>query len=279
MAISPSAIAFAGAGSAPQTFTITSSVSGAQGPTINTAACAPVVTFSGGSTTLPTTYTVSPVAIGSCSIVVTVGTKSAAIGITVGTPPNNPGAISGSGSGLTLTLGGGTGTYTVNVTGGTGPGTLTFDATSCNGIAGISGSGGPPPQTFTATALAAGTCAVTVYDGSQSFAVPITVNAAPSGTGLFITPSAVSLSSRDAQPQPFTITFQGNVGQVSFDQSSCNKPRIAYFVLDAGTGPVLLPATGKIYGYGSKTGGSGSCTIVFTPQNGASATLAVSVSP
>ena len=281
VSISPSTIAFAGTGSAPQTFTVSSTVAGGTGAVIDSAACAPAVLISGGSSTLPATYTVTPQTIGSCAIVFTVGTKSAAIGITVGTPPNSPGSIGGSGNGLTFTLGGAAQSYTVNVSGGSGPGTVTFDATACNGIATVSGAGGTPPQTFTATPVGVGSCAVTVTDGSLSFTVPITVNAPTSGTGLFVTPQALSFSSRNAPAQSIAISFQGNVGSVSIDESSCTNAKIAYFTLSgvAPGQPISLPANGTVTPYGSGVGASGSCTIVFTPQSGGSASLAINVSP
>ncbi len=273
----PSVLTFAAPPAASQTFTVSGAIPNAPAPVINSTACAPVATISGGGSTLPATYTVTPQAVGSCSIVITIDNRSTSIGITIGNPGSS-GTINGPTSGLTFTLGGGPQTYTATVTGSSGPAPITFDATACRGIVSVSGSGGTSPQSFTATPVGVGTCNVTVISGSTSFAVPITVNGSTTTNGLIVTPSALSFASRGAAAQAVTINFTGNVGSVSIDESSCTTPRIAYFTLSA-VPPgqtTALPASGTVTPYGSV---SGSCTIVFTPQFGTSASLAITVSP
>src|ERR1700682_4388239 len=103
---SPSTLTFAAPPAAAQTFTVSYSIANATAPVINSSACQPVATISGGSSTLPATYTVTPLAVGSCSIVITIDHNSTAIGITIGNPGSS-GAINGPTGGLTLTLGGG----------------------------------------------------------------------------------------------------------------------------------------------------------------------------
>jgi hypothetical protein len=271
---SPSTLAFAAPPTAAQTFTVSYSVPNATAPVINSTACQPVATISGGSSTLPSTYTVTPLAVGSCSIVITIDHNSTTIGITIGNPGSS-GAINGPTGGLTFTLGGAPQTYTATVTGSSGPAPITFDATACAGIVTVTGSGGTSPQSFTATPVGVGTCSVTVISGSTSFAVPIVVNGATTSNGLIVSPQALSFASRSAGPQSFTLSFTGNVGTVSFDESSCTNPKIAFFTLQ-GSGSQSLPVTGTVQPYNIA---SGSCTIVFTPQFGTPATLAVTVSP
>jgi hypothetical protein len=276
VAVTPSTLAFSGPGAAAQTFTLSSTVPNAAAPIINSTSCGAVATIGGGSSTLPATYTVTPTANGSCSIVVTIGTKSAALGVTVGAQSGT--VINGNQTGLTFSLGGQPQSYTVTSTGSGGPAQIAFDTSACAGIATITGNGGTSPQSFTATPIGQGTCNVTVISGSSTFGVPITVNGSTTTNGLIVTPSALSFSSHSAAPQNVTIGFQGLVGSVSIDESSCTNPRIAFFTVQPVGQPVSLPATGTVTPYTSNVG-SGTCTIVFTPQTGSSASLSVSVSP
>jgi hypothetical protein len=271
---SPSTLTFAAPPAASQTFTVNYSIANATAPVINSTACQPVASISGGSSTLPATYTVTPLAVGSCSIVITIDHNSTTIGITIGNPGGS-GAINGPTGGLTFTLGGAPQTYTATVTGSSGPAPITFDATACAGIVTVTGSGGISPQSFTATPVGVGTCSVTVVSGSSSFAVPIVVNGSTTSNGLIVNPQALSFASRTAGPQSFTLSFTGNVGAASFDETSCTNAKIAYFTFPSQSSQ-SLPVTGTVTPYGIA---SGSCTIVFTPQFGTSATLAVTVSP
>ena len=64
------------------------------------------------------------------------------------------------------------------------------------------------------------------------------------------------------------------------DESSCiaNNAKIAYITLNnvPPNQPVTLPQTATVTPYGPNFS-TGSCTIVFVPQNGASASLTVTV--
>jgi hypothetical protein len=269
--VSPSSLNFAGAGSASQTFTVTSNVGGLPAPVIDPIGCSPVAAFATASTSLPATYTVTPQGNGSCALVVRVGSQAATLGVTVG-GGSGP-SLSTSTNAITLFVGGTSGSATVTASSGT----LTPDATACANIAAVGGSGGASPQTFTIAPLAVGTCTLVVVDGASSVLVPITVNPNPNGgNALFITPSTLDFASRAASPQQANLTFSGNAGQVSIDESDCtggangtSKPKIAFLTLTGvppGT-PVSLPQNVTITPYGSA---SGTCTMFFTSSVGAS---------
>ena len=277
--ITPSSMSFSGPGAASQTFTVSSTVTGVAAPTIDQFGCSPVATITTNSSTLPATYTVTPTGNGTCSVVANVGHQSASIGITVG--GGSGAGLSGSGGTITLTIGGSPGTFTATASSGT----ILPDTTACNGIAQISGAGGPAPQqTFSITPIAAGSCVFTVVDGSSSLAVNVVVNSPGGSAAVFVTPSSMTFASRSAAAQSGTITENGLVGNVSINEDSCtgtpSGPKIAYLTI---TGvppgqPVTLPANFTITPYGPGFN-SGTCQIVFTPQTGASATLTVTVNP
>ncbi|MEA2721969.1 MAG: hypothetical protein QOJ39_3833 [Candidatus Eremiobacteraeota bacterium] len=269
--VSPSSLNFSGGGSAAQTFTVSSNVSGLPAPAIDPIGCAPVATFATASTSLPATYTVTPQGNGSCAVVVRVGSQAATLGVTVGGASGA--SISASTNAITVFVGGTSGSVTVTASSGT----LTPDATACANIAAIGGSGGASPQTFTIAPLGVGSCTLAVVDGASSVLVPITVNANPNGgNALFITPSTLDFASPAASPQQANLTFSGNAGQVSINETDCtggaggtSKPKIAFLTL---TGvppgsPVSLPQNVTVTPYGSA---SGSCSIFFTSSTGAS---------
>jgi len=110
--------------------------------------------------------------------------------------------------------------------------------------------------------------------------VPVVVKAAGQPDGVVISPAALSFASPSAASQTVNLSFQGSIGQVSIDESSCtaSSGRIAYLTLNnvPPGQPVTLPQTATVtpYGPGFSTG---SCTIVFVPQSGASASLTVTV--
>lgn len=277
VSITPTAMSFSGPGAAAQTFTVSSTVSGVSAPTIDQFGCSPVVTITANSSTLPATYTVTPTANGTCSVVANVGHQSASIGITVGGGGSS--GLSGSGGTITLTVGGTPGTFTASASSGT----IVPDTTACNGIAQISGAGGASPQTFTITPLAAGSCVFTVVDGSSTIGVNIIVNSPASGAAVFVTPQSMTFATRGAAAQSGTITNTGQVGNVSINEDSCTGtptgPKIAFITIVGGTGaPTSLPANFTVTPYGPSFS-SGTCTIIFTPQVGASATLTVTVNP
>jgi hypothetical protein len=274
VAVSPSTLAFAGAGSGAQTFTVSSTTASASLPTIDPFGCSPVASISTTSTTLPATYTVTPQGNGVCTFVFTIGNRSATLGITVG--GSSGGSFTTSANPLTFTIGGPSQTYTATASSGT----LSADATSCNGIASVTGGGGTSPQTFTVTPIAVGSCTFSIVDGANSLLVPVVVNPSSQANGVIVSPSALSFASPSAAGQTVNLSFQGSIGQVSIDESSCTSGsgRIAFLTLNnvPPGQPVTLPQTATVtpYGPGFSTG---SCTIVFTPQSGASASLTVTV--
>jgi hypothetical protein len=274
VAINPSSLSFSGPGAGAQTFTVSSTTANAPLPTIDPFGCGPVVSIATTSTTLPATYTVTPQGNGVCTFVFTIGNRSASLGINVG--GGSGGSFTTTATPLTFTLGGPSQTYTATASSGT----LSADATSCNGIAAVAGGGGPSPQTFTVTPSAVGSCTFSVVDGSNSLLVPVVVNPSATPNGVIVSPSALSFASPSAAGQTVNLSFQGAIGQVSIDESSCVSPsaRIAFLTLNnAQPGqPVTLPQTATVTPYGPAFA-TGSCTIVFTPQSGASASLTVTV--
>ncbi|MDQ6926632.1 MAG: hypothetical protein M3154_10415 [Candidatus Eremiobacteraeota bacterium] len=280
VAISPSTLAFAAAGSAPQTFTVSSTTPGASLPVIDQFGCSPVVALSSTSTSLPATYTVTPQSNGVCTFVVTIGNRSATLGITVGGAAG--GTFTSASSALVFTLGGPAQTYTATASSGT----LSADTASCNGIVSVSGGGGASPQTFTVSPLAVGSCTLSIVTGSNALLVPIVVNSAgtTSGAAVFVSPPALSFASPYATPQQVSISAQGSFGQISIDESSCiaASAKIAYLTINgvAPGQPVTPPVTATVTPYGTggfDNPGTGSCTINFNPQSGASASLTVTV--
>jgi hypothetical protein len=238
-----------------------------------------VATLSTTATTLPATYTVSPQGNGLCSVVVTIGNRSATLGINVGGGAG--GSFTTTANPLVFTLGGPAQTYTATASSGT----LTGDARSCNGIVNVTGGGGGSPQAFTVTPVAVGSCTLGIVDGSSSILVPIVVNSAsPGANSVVISPSAMSFASPYGAPQQMTISVQGQPGSISIDESACiaADAKIAFLTLNgvAPGQPVTPPVTATVTPYGTggyNVPGTGSCTINFNATNGTSASLTVVV--
>jgi len=274
VAITPSSLAFSGSGAGSQTFTVSSTTANAPLPTIDPFGCGPVVTITTTSTTLPATYTVTPQGNGACTFVFTIGNRSATLGITVG--GGSGGSFTTTANPMVFTVGGASQIFNATASSGT----LSADPTSCNGIASVTGTGGPSPQNFTVSPIAVGSCTFSIVDGSNSLLVPVVVNPTTQADGVVVSPSALSFAAQGAAPQSVTINFQGSIGQVTIDESSCIAAgaKIAFITLDnlppGQTAPLPRTATVTTYGPGNATG---SCTIVFVPQSGASASLAVTV--
>ena len=274
VAITPSALAFSGSGAGAQTFTVSSTTANAPLPAIDPFGCGPVVSISTTSTTLPATYTVTPLGNGVCTFVFTIGNRSATLGITVG--GGSGGSFTTAANPMVFTIGGSSQIFTATASSGT----LSADPASCNGIATVTGGGGTSPQSFTVSPVGIGSCTFSIVDGSNSLLVPVSVNPAVQPDGVVVSPSALSFASPNAAGQTVSLNFQGAIGQVSIDESSCiaNNAKIAFLTLNnvPPGQPVTLPQTATVtpYGPGFSTG---SCTIVFVPQSGASASLTVTV--
>ena len=274
VAVTPSSLSFSGPGAGAQTFTVSSTTTNAPLPTIDPFGCGPVVSIATTSTTLPATYTVTPQGNGVCTFVFTIGNRSATIGINVG--GGSGGSFTTTSNPMTFTLGGPAQTYTATASSGT----LSADATSCNGIATVTGGGGASPQTFTVSPTNVGSCTFSIVDGSNSLLVPVVVNPTTTTTGVIVSPSALSFASPSAAGQQVNLSFQGAIGNVTIDESSCiaNNAKIAFITLNNAppNQPVTLPQTATVTPYGPNFS-TGSCTIVFVPQSGASASLTVTV--
>ena len=274
VAVTPSALAFSGPGAGAQTFVVSSTTANAPLPTIDPFGCSPVVSIGTTSTTLPATYTVNPTGNGVCTFVFTIGNRSATLGINVG--GGSGGSFTTTANPMTFTVGGASQIFTATASSGT----LSADATSCNGVATVSGGGGTSPQNFTVSPSAVGSCTFSIVDGSNSLLVPVVVNPATTPNGVVVAPSALSFASPSAAGQQVNLSFQGAIGQVSIDESSCiaNNAKIAFITLNnvPPNQPVTLPQTATVTPYGPNFS-TGSCTIVFTPQSGASASLTVTV--
>ena len=280
VSVSPSSLAFAAPGAGTQTFTITSTTPNPPFPTVDPFGCGSVATITTSSTSLPATYTVNPTGNGVCTLVVTIGNRSATLGINVG--GGTGGSFTSASGPLVFTLGGAAQTYTATASSGT----LSADTASCNGIVSVTGGGGASPQTFTVTPLAVGSCTLSIVDGANALLVPIAVNApsSPSSTGAFVSPNALSFASPYDTPQQVAISTQGTVGQVTIDESSCvaATAKIAYLTIN-GVAPgqqVTPPVTATVTPYGTggyNVPGTGSCTINVNPQFGTPASITVTV--
>ena len=274
VAVTPSSLGFSGPGAGAQTFTVSSTTANAPLPTIDPFGCGPVATISTSSTTLPATYTVTPTGNGVCTFVFTIGNRSATLGISVG--GGSGGTFTTTANPMMFTIGGASQIFTATASSGT----LTADATSCNGIATVTGGGGTSPQQFTVSPTAVGSCTFSVVDGANSLLVPVVVNPSTTPNGVIVSPSALSFASPSAAGQTVNLNFQGAIGNVSIDESSCTQSnaRIAFITLNnvPPGQPVTLPQTATVTPYGPNFA-TGSCTIVFTPQSGASASLTVTV--
>jgi hypothetical protein len=279
VSVTPSSLAFAGPGTGTQTFTVSSTTPNAPLPTIDQFGCNPVATITTTSSSLPATYTVNPTANGVCAVVVTIGNRSATLGINVG--GGSGGSFTTTANPLVFTQGGPAQTYTATATSGT----LTADTAACSGIVSVSGGGGASPQTFTVTPGSPGSCTLSIVDGSSAILVPIVVNASsPPASAVVVSPPALSFASINAPAQQVSISFTGSVGQVSIDESSCTAAgaKIAFLTINSGPSgqTVSLPATATVTPYGTAGSGnpaSGSCTINFNPQTGSSASLTITV--
>ncbi len=280
LSVAPTSLSFSGAGAAAQTFTVSSTVPNLPAPQFNASGCSPVATIATTSTTLPATYTVTPTGNGSCSFTFDIGNASAALGVTVG--PSNGNTINGSTQNVNLFVGGPSGTVSVS----SSTGTFTYDATPCNGIATVTAQGNVSgTQTYSIAPVAGGTCQFIITSGAASFVVGVAVTGAVTGPGaLTVSPTSMTFSNSTASaPQQGTLSFTGSVGQVSINEGDCigntGKPKLAYLTVNgtAPGAPISLPASFTVTLYGG--GATGSCTIQFVPQNGASASLAVTVNP
>src|SRR5947209_6737665 len=168
---------------------------------------------------------------------------------------------------------------------GPGAGAQTFTVTSTTANAPLptidpTGGGGASPQQFTVSPTAVGSCTFSVVDGANSLLVPVVVNPTTTPNGVIVSPSALSFASPSAAGQTVNLSFQGAIGNVSIDESSCTQSsaKIAFITLNnvPPGQPVTLPQTATVTPYGPNFA-TGSCTIVFTPQSGASASLTVTV--
>lgn len=275
--ISPSTLNFSGPGAAAQTFTVSSSLGNVGGvPTIDPVGCSPVASIATASTSLPATYTVTPTGNGTCSFVVTINHQSATLGITVG-GVSSP-TVGSTTNTLNLVVGGTAGSVTVTASSGT----LIPDASACSGIAAVSGSGGPSPQTFTVAPIGVGSCTFTVVDGASAISVPVVVSANGSSNALFISPSSVVFASQASAPQTATLSFSGDAGNVSINESDCigqtGKGKIAFVTVGTPGQPASLPATVTITPYGTTDGVKGTCSVFFTSSVGATqAVLTITV--
>jgi hypothetical protein len=275
VSISPSALTFTGPGDTPKTFTVSSSAGAIAAPAVNASGCSPVAAISTSSPTLPATYTVTPTANGTCSFIVSLGTTSATVGVTVGASPGD--AISGSANTVTLFAGGTSGTVSVT----SSSGSFTYDATACNGIANVTALGRTSgAQMYSITPVSVGTCQFPIVSGAATFLVTVTVNPSPSGpAALQVSPTTMDFANASSAPQGGTLNFTGSVGQVSINEDDCigntGKPKIAFLTLNgvAPGAPISLPASFTVTLYGG--GATGTCVINFIPQNGTSATLTI----
>ena len=262
LSVTPNAISFESTAGAPQTFTVTSSATA----TVDLDACAGIVTLTsngGGS------YTVTPVANGACNLVLIAGTSAATLPVSVSASYSGPETLTASPAVVTFaSASAASQAITVNagqyVNGGSG-GTVGIDAGACSGIATASG-GGTVPATVTVSPVAAGGCNVVLYAGAAATIVPVSIAQQQTSAAVTLSTTSMTFTSPSSATQSVTIGYQGYVGQVTVNQSSC--ANVASLQVPNGT----LPQTATVSAIAA-----GSCTITFTPANGTAASLAITV--
>ena len=169
---SPAALSFAAAGAAAQTVSVSAPAGTSGTAGIDAAACANIANVTGTSGTLPSqTFTVAPVATGTCSLVVLDGTTATTVLVSVGQTTTSA-MLTLTPSSLTFASPAAAAqTTTVGYQGYVG--SVSY-STNCTGIATFSVPNGPLPQTATVTPVAAGTCSV-VFSATNAPSVSLAI--------------------------------------------------------------------------------------------------------
>jgi len=253
-----------GAGAA-KTFTATeSNYSGTL--TLDVSSCpSTVATVSPSSGPSGTTFTLTPVGSGSCTINVTDDhTQSSAVTATVATF----GAISPLPTSLTFTDIPPQ-TFTVSESGYTGQ--FTVDQSACSGIATVAPLSGTSSTTFTVTpsntSASGGTCNLHINDDHASTTANLGVTFGPFGA---LSPSPTSLAfTTGGGSKTFTVNESVYSGSFTIDATKCSGPGFA----------TESPSSGANGATFTVTAGSvvGNCAIKITDDHGGQSSVVVSV--
>jgi hypothetical protein len=206
--------------------------------------------------------------------VVALGVVSCTEGATNNVPvqqvtTTNPGVLGLTGSSATLTSAGATSGFTASESGYTGA--LTATSANCAGVATFSpASGTGPSAVFTVTAVANGTCQITVKDASGQAAVfNITVAIAGTTPGaLGVSTSSVAFTAAGAV-QSFSATEAGYSGALTASNGAPSCAGIATFSPASGTGPTAV--------FNVTAVAAGTCQIKVSDTNGQSTAVTVTV--
>ena len=267
VAPTPNTLSFSdiGAGAA-KTFTVSeSNYSG--NFTLDISSCpSSVATVSPASGTASTTFTVTPVGSGSCTIKVNDDhTQTATVSATVA----SFGSIVPAPTSLTFTDIVPTQTFGVTESGYTGK--FTIDQSSCASIASVSPLSGDSTTTFTVTpsssSASGGTCNLSITDDHSSPAATVSVTFGPFGA---LTPSPASLAFMvSGASQNFAVNETNYTGSFTIDASKCSGPGIATESPSSGTKTTTFTVTpGSVVG---------NCAIKIGDDHGGQNSLVVSV--
>lgn len=225
--------------------------------------CAGVATVSPGSGSSPVTFTVTPVAAGTCTITVTDDHGgSVPVSITVGPF----GAVTPSPSSLTFTDVGSANNQTFMVSESGYTGTFMIDGSPCAGAATVSPNTGNSGTTFTVTPVnSTAGCNINIRD---SFGATAQVNVVVGPFGQVV-------------PNPPTLTFNGPAQQQSSMASETNYTG-SFSAADSGAHPCTTTNIATIQQTGSTftvtSQGPGNCAFLISDDHGQSAELQIFVS-
>ena len=258
ISLSPNSLSFNGT-TTSQTLTAQENFYG--GPfTIHDPTCSGVVTVTGGGNGPTQHYTVTPVAVGSCSVTVqdnhggndtsTITVSAGSIGVAPSTLTfNNASAASQN--------------VTATETNYTGP----FTPSGCSGVVSVSpASGTGPSQVFSVSPVAPGSCTLMISDNhSGSGSVTVTVFGA-----LQLSPGSLSFTDVGAgHTQPFTINEPFFTGTFTVNASACGG------IASRNAGPFTGPSANVTV----TAIDSGSCMIAVTDGHGGNQPESITVGP
>ncbi len=257
----PSTLTFSDVGAgAAQTFTV--SESGYTGTfTLDTSGCpSSVATVSPTTGNASTTFTVTPVFSGTCTI--SVGddhTQTATVTATVA----SFGPITPTPTSLTFSDVGAGAAKTFTATESGYGGLLTADASACAGAATVSPASGPSGTTFTVTPVSGGgPCNINITDDhTQTAAVSVTVG--PFGA-ITVTPTSIGLSVGGSSAT-FTVSETGYTGNFTIDASTCATNSVATESPSSGNNATTFTVTP-----GTSVG---NCNIGVSDDHGGSQTI------
>jgi hypothetical protein len=261
--VNPSTMTFVSAGSgAAQTAAVSQTGFGGAFAESNT--CSGIATIveetnTGGNAS----YTVTPIANGTCDATFTGGNKETApLPIAVNIPPPGPVIVDPNALTFTSTGAGAEKTVKVSQTGFTGTFTVNH---SCAGVATIVAANAVGASDFKVTPVAKGDCTAT-FTGGNGETAPLTIEVAPPGS-VVVDPSALAFDRTGPTSAKDVSVSQSSYGGTFTESSDCSG--IASVRAKANTGGNATYAVTAI--------GAGTCTVTFTGGSSQSAPLSVTV--